>query len=674
MVTRRILAAALATSLCTAHAGVDPAAMDRKADPCTDFYGYVNGTWQRSDAARIPPDLSVWGSFAQLLRASDDTLRAAFDEALKAPSPSEASKRRVVDYYRSGMDEAAIARAGIGPLAPMLAKIAALDGAAGLPRLLGELHAADIEPGFAFDVRPDAKDSTRYLAVVSQGGLGLPDRDYYFLDDERSRSIREAYRKHIAEVLAIDGPAEAAQADAARIFDLETELARASMTVVERRDVDKTYNRMTVAELERAAPGFAWREYFEALGARSLDQLNASQPAYLKRFAALAAERPVADWRAYARWQLLRAASDKLQPAYESRFFDFYERTLRGQKEPPTRHKRLVLVIGGRYGGEPLAEGLGHVYVDRAFPPEAKARMLVMVQDIKEALRDRLKAADWMTEETRKVSLQKLDAMRPRIGYPDKWRDLSTAETSAGKPFVENWLAANRFKHRRDLSRIGKEVDRDEWITSPHIVNAFYNASRNEIVFPAAILQPPFFDLKADDAANYGGIGMVIGHEITHGFDDRGRRFDKDGNLRDWWSEEDSLRYKERAKRVETQYNGYSGVDGIKVNGALTLGENISDIGGAHIAWVALQKAQARKPLGSIDGFTPGQRFFLSMGNIWRTSLRPEYERLLLRTDSHSLAPLRVRGILANMPEFARAFSCDAGKVLLSESERGNIW
>ncbi|HEX5130251.1 MAG TPA: M13 family metallopeptidase, partial [Usitatibacter sp.] len=376
---------------------------------------------------------------------------------------------------------------------------------------------------------------------------------------------------------------------------------------------------------------------------------------------------------AYVRWQVLRLASDKLHPAYESLHFDFYERVLTGKLEPASRSKRVLRVIGGRYGTAPLAEGLGQIYVDRAFPPQAKARMLVLVEDIKAALRDRLKAVDWMTEETRKVSLEKLEAMRPRIGYPDKWRDLSTAEVGA-KPFAENWLAAGRYAHKRDVSRIGKPVDRDEWFSSPHIVNAFYSSARNEIVFPAGILQPPFFDVEADDAANYGAIGMVIGHEITHGFDDRGRRFDKQGNLRDWWSAEDSRRYKERASRIEAQYGAYSGIDGIKVNGTLTLGENISDIGGARIAYLALHKALARNPQGTRDGFTPDQRFFLSLGNIWRSSMRPEYERLRLRTDSHSLPVLRVRGILANMPEFARAFSCEPDKVLLGEAERGNIW
>ena len=669
---RRIVAAVAAALATGAQAGVDVAAMDRSANACSDFYRFANGAWL--DATAIPPDLSRWGSFDALTRAADETLRKAMDEAASAPLPPAGSSRRVaIDYYRSGMDEAAIAKAGIAPVMPLLRRAAAIEQAADLPKALAELHAVDVEPAFGFSVNPDPKESTRYIAILTQGGLGLPDRDYYFLDDERSRGIRDTYRKHIARVLAIDGSPEAAQADAARVFELETELARASMTAVERRDVDKTYNKMTVAELEKTAPGFDWRAYFTELGAPGIEFLNVQQRAYLARFAELAAARPAADWRAYVRWQVLRAASDKLNPAYEAAHFDFYERVLTGKLEPAARSKRVLLVIGGRFGNAPLAEGLGRIYVDRAFPPKAKARMLVMVQDIKDALRDRLKTVEWMTEETRAVSLQKLEAMRPRIGYPDKWRDLSAAEVGL-KPFAENWLAAGRFAHRRDLARIGRPVDRDEWFISPHIVNAFYSSARNEIVFPAGILQAHFFDLEADDAANYGGIGMVIGHEITHGFDDRGRRFDKDGNLRDWWSAEDTRRYRERAKKVENQYAAYSGVDGIKVNGALTLGENISDIGGTRIAYLALERALARVPQASRDGFTPEQRFFLSLGNIWRASMRPEYERLRLRTDTHSLPVLRVRGILANMPEFARAFSCETGKVLLGDNDMANIW
>jgi putative endopeptidase len=668
-----MLALALAAPAPLALAAIDTGAMDRSVDPCVDFYGFANKRWL--DTVKIPADRARWGSFDILGESANHTLERALSQGLGKPLPPEGSARRkVLEYYASGMDEAAIARASTQALVPFLGAIRIVDGVEPLARAMAELHARRIFAGFMFDVRPDPKDSTRYLAGIGQDGLGLPDRDYYFLEDARTRAIRDAYRIHLARVLEANGDTPPQAEERARgIIALETELARASMTAVERRDVDKTYNRMGLADLEKLAPEFPWKSYFDALGLASIAQLNVRQPEFIRRFAQLVATRPAGDWRAYLRWQLLKASSDKLDPRYESLHFDFYERTLLGKQEPATRAKRVIRVIGGNFGTEPLAEGLGQLYVDEAFPPEAKARMLQMTSNIKEALRDRLKSVEWMTEETRASSLAKLDAMKVKIGYPDRWRDFAAAGVGP-RTFVDNWLSANRFHHLRSLARIGQPVDRDEWFTSPHIVNAFYSASNNEIVFPAAILQPPFFDPKADDAVNYGGIGMVIGHEITHGFDDRGRRFDKDGNLRDWWTEEDSRRYKERAKRIESQYGTYTGVDGIKVNGALTLGENISDIGGLKIAYGALRKALADKPHAPIDGFTPDQRFFLSFAAIWRAQMRPEQERVRLRTDSHSLPALRVRGVVTNIPEFARAFSCDASKALLAPALRADIW
>ena len=668
-----ILAIALAAPAPLALAAIDTTAMDRSVDPCADFYAYANRRWL--ETAKIPSDRARWGSFDMLGETAERTLEQALAGALKKPLPPEgSSRRRVLDFYASGMDEAGIRRASIQPLAPFLTAIRAIDDAESLARVTADLHARGIHPGFTFDARPDPRESTRYLAAIAQDGLGLPDRDYYFLEDARTKAIREAYRIHVARVLELNGdPAPQADERARGIVALETELARASMTAVERRDIDKTYNKMSVAELERLAPGFPWKAYFTALGLPDLPQLNVRQPDYMRRFAQLVATRPAGDWRAYLRWQLLKATSDKLDPSYEALYFDFFERTLLGKQEPASRAKRVIRIIGGNYGTEPLAQGLGQVYVDEAFSAESKARMVQMTTNIKAALRDRLKSVEWMTEETRARSLGKLDAMRVKIAYPDKWTDFSSAGVGA-RAFVDNWMGANRFRHQRDVSRVGQPVDRDEWAMSPHIVNAFYNASNNEIVFPAAILQPPFFDPKADEAVNYGGIGMVIGHEITHGFDDRGRRFDKDGNLRDWWNEEDSRRYKERAKKIENQYAAYTGVDGIKVNGALTLGENISDIGGLKIAHLALRKAQAEKPTATIDGFTADQRFFLSFAAIWRSQMRPEQERVRLRTDGHSLPNLRVRGTVANMPEFAHAFSCDAARTLLPAESRGDIW
>ena len=666
-----LAAALLAAFALPAHA-LDVKGIDKGVDACTDFYAYANRTWLQ--ATEIPADRTFWGAASVIGRNNEQMLIGLLDEASKNPPPASTPLGKVVQYYQSGMGEAQIRHWQLKPLAQFLGPIGQMKGVEDMARLIGEVHARGIYPGFAFDFEIDRRDSKRYVAEVRQGGLGLPDRDYYFLEDERSLKIRTAYREHLVKVLRLNGDDEAAaNANAATIIDIETELARASMTAVEKRDLEKTYNKMTPAQLAESAPGFPWKAYFEALAAPALPHVVVNQPAFMKRFAQLAGERPIDQWRPYLRWHLLQATSDKLDTRYETLAFEFYGKTLRGQADPGPRSKRVLDIISGQYGNAPVAEALGQLYVGKAFPPEAKARALKLVQNVKEALADRLKTVDWMTEETRRRSLEKLAAMTIKIGYPDHWKDLSGANVGP-HVFVDNWMHANHFEHLRNLKRLDKPVDRNEWFMSPHIVNAYYSGNNNEIVFPAAILQPPFFDAKADDPVNYGAIGTVIGHEITHGFDDRGRLFDKDGNMRDWWSEEDARRYKERAKKVEAQYGNFTAIDGIKVNGALTLGENISDVGGVKIAYLALQKALKQKPQARIDGLTADQRFYVSYAQAWRGKFRPERERLQLRTGQHSLHQFRVYGPIAHMPEFARAFSCDPGKALLSENERANIW
>jgi predicted metalloendopeptidase len=486
--------------------------------------------------------------------------------------------------------------------------------------------------------------------------------------------VREAYRKHIAKILELAGDSpQPASEQAEKIYAFEMDLAKASMTPVERRDVDRTYNRRTLGQLSSEAPGFDWTAYFAALGLKDAGEINVGQPAFAKAVAEFAASRPAADWRVYLRWHVLRASAARLPEAFARAAYEFNERLLAGTKERPPRWRQVIFMIGGRYGSEPMSQGLGQIFVERAFPPEAKARVLALVANVKAALGDRLKSLEWMGDETRAKALEKLTAMNVKMGYPDKWRDFGDADVGP-YPFVDNWLRANEFKLRRDLARIGKPVDRDEWFASPQIVNAFYNGRLNEIVFPAGILQPPFFDPNADDAVNYGGIGTVIGHEITHGFDDRGRRFDAKGNLHDWWTAEDGKRYMERASRVVKQFDDFVGVEGIHVNGKLTLGENISDLGGIKISYLALQKALQAKPQPPIDGLTADQRFFLSLGTVWRYRSSDAQEALFLRTDGHSPPRFRVNGPLKHMPEFARAFSCDASKTLSSAAARAQIW
>jgi predicted metalloendopeptidase len=572
------------------------------------------------------------------------------------------------------MDLEGIEKAGLKPLDPLLARIAGVTDVATLSRALAALQASGIGAGFAFAVQADARDSSTNIAYLRQAGLGLPDRDYYFHDDARSKRYRDEYRKHLARIFELAGDApEAAAHHAATTFAIETELARASMTGAQRRDIDKTYNRMSLAKLAESAPGFPWADHLEALGARGVGELVVNQPAFLAAFAKLAGERPPAQWRAYLRWHLLKDTASKLPRAYREADFAFSESLLKGVKAELPRDRTVIEIIAGRNGSAPLGHALGMLYVATEFPPEAKAKALALIADVRAALAERIRDLDWMGEETKARAFEKLSAMSVKVGYPDRWKDFTDADVG-DRPFVENWLRAAAYEHRRAIARLGQHVDRGQWWMSPHAVNAYASSSNNEIVFPAGILQPPFFHASADDAANYGGIGMVIGHEITHLFDDRGRRFDARGNLRDWWTRDDERRYVERAKRVERQYGAYVGVEDTKLDGRLTLGENISDIGGLKIAYVAYQKALARNPSAHIGGLTPEQRYFVAFAQSWRARYRPEQERLLIQTDSHSPPRFRVAGPIANMPEFARAFSCDPAKSLLPESGRVDLW
>jgi predicted metalloendopeptidase len=555
---------------------------------------------------------------------------------------------------------------------PQLARAESVRDVESLAKALGAFHAQRIRAGFQFAVRADAKDSSRYLAQLAQGGLGLPDREYYFRDDTRSKEQRAAYLEHVARLFQLAGDDRGtAELNAQKVLALETKLAGASMTNVERRDPERTYNPMPVAKLAALAPEFPWRTYLAALGAPKVDEVNVQQPAFFQAFAQAAREQDPATWRTYLRWHVLHATAGVLPRAFVDADFDFFQRELRGRRAFPERNGHVLEVIGGHYGEEPMAQAVAQLFVARAFPPPAKERAVELVRNVKEALAARLRTVEWMGDATRERALEKLAAMRIKVGYPDRWREYADAKVGR-QLFATNWLRANEFEMRRQIGRLGKPVDRDEWWMAPHIVNAYYSSELNEIVFPAGILQPPFFDAQADDALNYGAIGSVIGHEITHGFDDRGRRFDAQGNLRDWWTEDDARGYLTRAKRVEDQYAGFEGVDGIHVNGKLTLGENISDVGGLKIAYLALQRAlegQERKP---IDGFTPEQRFFMAFAREWRTAYRPAYERLLLQTDQHSPGQFRVRGAIAHMPEFAKAFSCEPAKTLLAQP--ADIW
>lgn len=646
--------------------------VDSSVDPCTDFYHYVNRKWIESTP--IPEDRTSWGTFSIVEKRNEATLLAAIEEAQRKLPEEGSAQRKAIDFFQSGMDVAAIAEQGLKPLKPLFETVEAVTDAEGLARAMGFLHARGVKALFTFTVEPDSKNSSRYLAGIKQGGLGLPDRDYYFNEDIPAKTQRQAYISHVARMLVLAGEdATRAELAAKLIVAFESKLAEASMTKVELRDFEKVYNRWSLAQLATHAPGMPWPEYLKSLGAAHVGELDVNQPSFFKAVGELVSQRPLSEWKAYLRWQILHFAASKVHQPFEEENFNFYERILKGRKTPPPRQRHVLGIVASPYGINALGHALGQLYVDRAFPPEAKTRALKLVQNLKAALAQRLREIDWVGEETRARALEKLDAMQIKIGYPDRWRDFSDADI--GKySFVENWMRVNQFDLRRQLRQAGEAVDRSEWWMSPHMVNAYYGFSNNEIVFPAGILQPPFFDVAADDAVNYGAIGAVIGHELTHGFDDQGRKFDARGNLKNWWTVDDSKRYEERAHRIVKQFAAFEGIDGLKINGQRWLGESLSDLGGLKLAYLALKKAHDSKAHVPNSGPTNEQRFFMSYAQVWRTSLRPEQERMRILVGSHPLPRLRVNGSLAHMPEFSRAFRCDASKTLLPEAERANIW
>ena len=655
-----------------APAPIDPANLDPNTQPGVDFFRYGNGGWL--DKNPVPAEYSRWGAFEELIERNNNLLHGILDECAAAKADPGSPRQKVGDFYAAGMDEAGVDAAGVKPLQPEFDRVAALADRADLPALVAHLHTLGLGVLFRFDVDADEKNSQNQIVQAAQGGLGLPDRDYYLKDDDRSRTLRAQYEEHVAKMFALLGDApERAAANAKTVVALETELAKASKTRVELRDPEGNYHKMTVAELVQTAPGFDWGAYLRALGARDPGGMDVGQPDFFQRVGQLATERPVEDWRTYLRWHLLRDTAPDLSKPFVEENFRFYGSILTGAKENRPRWKRIL-----RETDAGLGEALGQLYVEKNFTPEAKARALAMINDLKGVLRDRLATLDWMGPETRTAALKKLDSFGVKIGYPDRFRDYSTLEVSR-RSHVLNVLAANSFEIKRTLAKINQPVDKTEWGMTPPTVNAYYNPTRNEIVFPAGILQPPFFDANADDAVNYGGMGAVIGHEMTHGFDDQGRQYDAQGNLKNWWTDEDLKRFKQRSEAVVKQFDAYAPIEGQHVNGSLTQGENIADLGGSKIAFAALERALDRQGPDArdkkVDGFTPAQRFFLSWAQVWRNNIRPEALRLRLNTDPHSPGQYRCNGPLANLPEFQAAFNLpDGSPMLRPAAERVQIW
>ena len=648
--------------------GIDRSTFDISVKPGDDFYHYVNGEWIKQNP--IPPEYSRWGAFPKLRDDNLKALHAILDDLAAQTEPLDDDRRKLRDFYVTAMDEKKLDEVGMSPLKPMLEQIGKVDGPDELVAEVGRLRDVGVSTLFRFSVDQDHKQSDRYAAHLSQGGLGLPERDYYLGTSEDSQRVRDQYREHVANMLGLlgDGP-EAAKEGAATVLRIETQLAEASRTPVQLRDREAQYNKKTMAELAALAPNLNWDLYLRTIDARDVNDMIVGQPEFFARVNELLHSVSPADWRTYLRWHLIHSMAPYLSSAFEKENFRFYGQVLRGVKEMQPRWKRVIGVIDGQVG-----QVLGRLYVEKHFPPAAKQRMDALVKNLIAAYRERLESRDWMGAETKKLAVAKLDAVVPKIGYPEKWRDY-TALVIGTESYADNVIRSEAFESRYWLSKLGQKVDRSEWFMTPPTVNAYYSDKLNEIVFPAGILQPPFFDLTADDAVNYGGIGAVIGHEISHGFDDQGSRSDALGNLVNWWTEEDRAKFTAKTDELVAQYDACAVLGDLHVNGKLTLGENIADLGGVTISYAAYQKSLAGRKAPVIDGFTGPQRFYIGFAQVWRGSVRDADQRLLLRTDPHSPMQYRTLVPLSNVGPFYDAFDVKPDDSMYRKPEdRVEVW
>jgi len=650
--------------------GFNPKNMDTTVRPCDDFFRYALGTWEKNTV--IPAEYAAYGVDQEIEERSFAILKEILEGAAKdTQAPKGSERQKVGDYFASGMDVDRIEKEGLKPLAGHLARIEGLKEGRDLAGLLASMHKELFHPAFHFRVDQDDKASEHYIVQISQGGLGLPEREYYLKSDAKSAELRAKYVAHVAKNFEFLGEKPGtAKAHAETVMAMELRLAKASMSMEERRNPNAVYHKMAPAELIKLAPGLDWNAYFKGLGLDPMKALLVRQPNFFKELGLMARELPVAQWRTYLRWNLVRSSADYLNASIEQADFDFYGKTLEGTESQKPRWKRILAHTDNAMG-----EALGKLYVERAFPPQAKARMQELVKNVLEALRGRIRNLEWMSEATKQQALAKVDTIRVKIGYPDVFRDYSKLEINRGS-FVLNALAARSFEFQRNLNHLGKPLDRGEWMMTPPTNNAYYEPTLNEICFPAGILQPPYFDLEADDAVNYGNIGATIGHELTHGFDDSGRQFDAQGNLKDWWTPEDAKAFDARAQLVVKQFDAFEPLPGMHINGKTTLGENLADLGGLKIAFSAFKLSQKGKaPVGLIEGFTPEQRFFLGYAETWRLKHREEALRSRLMTDVHSPAKYRIVGPLANMSEFFEAFGCKEGEPMMRPAkERPSVW
>jgi putative endopeptidase len=652
--------------------GLDVSAMDKQADPCVDFYQFACGGWMNNNP--IPADQARWSVYGKLAQDNQRYLWGILDSLAKQTVGRSATEQKTGDYFAACMDEAAIGKRGAQPLQPYFAQIDAMRSRRDLPPVLARLQL--VLPGdglfFGFHANQDFADSSRVIAFANAGGLGLPDRDYYLKTDQKSQEIRAAYLVHIANTFALLGtPADQAKHAADQVMAIETALAKASLSRVDKRDPYKLFHKMNGKGLQALTPGFDWHAYLAALGQKDLDSFNLTEPAFFKALAKQWRGSDLGAIQTYLRWQVARALSPSLSPAFDNEHFAFYSKTLRGVQQQKPRWKRCVALVDAQLG-----EALGQEFVSRAFSPQLKEQSLHMTHQVEQAMAKDIDSLEWMSAATKTRAQRKLAAIVNKIGYPDQWRDYSSY---AVKPddFAGNVERGNIFEAKRNLAKIGKPLDRKEWSMTPPTVNAYFDPQMNDINFPAGVLQPPLFDPKMDDAPNYGNTGGTIGHELTHAFDDEGRQFDEKGNLKDWWTRDDAKEFTERANCIVDQYAKYTVVDDIKINSKLTLGEDVADLGGLILGWMAWKTDMATLPEQAQpqprDGFTPDQRFFIGYAQWACENDRPENLRVTAQTDPHSPGRYRVNGLMVNMPQFEKAFSCKPGQPMVA-AKRCRVW
>ena len=650
----------------TLSSGIELENLDRSVAPQQNFFRFVNGQWL--ERTEIPADRARWGSFDELREAAEQQVLTIIQELAATPQETNSEGQKIADLFRSYLDTDTIESLGLTPLQSHFAAIDALENHTDLTTLWGQWQAIRTGTPVVAFVSQDQRQSDQYITASSQSGLGLPDRDYYLKDDERSLQLIEDYKAMIRQFWQLAGW-ENGDTAAETVVTIERQLAEIQWSRVQNRDRNATYNKMTLAELAETAPGMDWAALFQAAELGDIDALVVRQPSYFTAFAELQQQIALADWQQYLRFHLIRSSASMLPAAFDDASFEFYGRILSGQEEQRSREKRAVQTTERMLGFL-----VGQKYVERHFQPEAKARMDEMVQNFMVAFSQAIEELEWMTDATKTEAQAKLASFNTKIGYPDVWRDYDCL-TIAADDLMGNARRSSECEYQRMIGRLGQPVDRDEWGMTPQTVNAYYSSTMNEIVFPAAILQPPFFDVNADDALNYGAIGAVIGHEITHGFDDQGRRSDGEGNLRDWWTEEDERQFSERAQLMTEQFNAFNPIDDLYLQGALGLGENIADLGGLTVGYRAYQNSLQGQPAPVIDGFTGSQRFFIGWGQIWRIKFRDEALRQQVITGPHSPGKYRVLGPLSNMPEFYQAFDVQPGDGMYrDEDERVKIW